>query len=206
MRHLSPRPCCPAPYGDRSRTLRSSSASAQRARRCPRCRPNEGGPVREDAGHGVPHQRQRRSVRSRPVYLDLIGRFDPKQASLALRAFANPEIASQLQRPLSRTKWTELLNVIDVKVTGRPRAGTPRGCPRVPGHPGQAPPRLRHQALPRRIATLISCVIHFRARSLSAAGLAPCGGAALPQRPRRPGRLLAARESPADGRCRRGAG
>lgn len=54
------------------------------------------------------------------IYLDLISRFDPEQASLALRTFANAEISSQLQRPLSRKKWDELLDVIDVKITGRP--------------------------------------------------------------------------------------
>ncbi|MEU0345157.1 hypothetical protein ABZ092_41080 [Streptomyces bobili] len=55
-----------------------------------------------------------------PIYLDLIGRFDPQQASLALRAFANAEISSQLQRPLSQKKWAELLDVLDVKIIGRP--------------------------------------------------------------------------------------
>ncbi|WP_157549649.1 hypothetical protein [Nonomuraea candida] len=55
-----------------------------------------------------------------PIYLDLISRFDPQQAAYALQSFADAEIASQLQRSLSRRKWTELLDVIDIKLTGRP--------------------------------------------------------------------------------------
>lgn len=70
-----------------------------------------------------------------PIYLDLIGRFDPKQASLALRSFAEPEISSQLQRPLSRTKWTELLNGIDVKITGRPERELLEAVRGFPGTP-----------------------------------------------------------------------
>ncbi|ARH94959.1 hypothetical protein STRMOE7_00065 [Streptomyces sp. MOE7] len=64
-------------------------------------------------GHGE-------AIAANPIYLDLIGRFDPEQARLSLRSFANAEISSQLQRPLSQKKWDELLNVIDVKITGRP--------------------------------------------------------------------------------------
>ncbi|WP_222723921.1 hypothetical protein [Streptomyces sp. uw30] len=64
-------------------------------------------------GHGE-------AVAANPIYLDLISRFSPGQASLALRAFANAEISSQLQRPLSQRKWDGLLNLIDIKITGRP--------------------------------------------------------------------------------------
>ncbi|PRH80303.1 hypothetical protein C6N75_05285 [Streptomyces solincola] len=70
-----------------------------------------------------------------PIYLDLIGRFDPQQASLALRSFANAEISSQLQRPLSRTKWDELLNVLDVKITGRPERELLQAIREFPGTP-----------------------------------------------------------------------
>ncbi|WP_326693365.1 MULTISPECIES: hypothetical protein [unclassified Streptomyces] len=70
-----------------------------------------------------------------PIYLDLIGRFDPHQASLALRSFANAEISSQLQRPLSRTKWDELLNVLDVKITGRPERELLQAVREFPGTP-----------------------------------------------------------------------
>ncbi|MFF3060390.1 hypothetical protein [Streptomyces sp. NPDC057909] len=70
-----------------------------------------------------------------PIYLDLIGRFDPQQASLALRSFANAEISSQLQRPLSRTKWGELLNVLDVKITGRPERELLQAIREFPGTP-----------------------------------------------------------------------
>ncbi|MEU5524667.1 hypothetical protein ABZ759_29390 [Streptomyces sp. NPDC047860] len=70
-----------------------------------------------------------------PIYLDLIGRFDPEQASLALRAFANAEISSQLQRLLSQKKWNELLNVIDVKITGRPERELLQAVREFPGTP-----------------------------------------------------------------------
>lgn len=70
-----------------------------------------------------------------PIYLDLIGRFDPQQASLALRSFAKAEISSQLQRPLSRTKWDELLDVLDVKITGRPERELLQAIREFPGTP-----------------------------------------------------------------------
>ncbi|MFD5393327.1 hypothetical protein ACFWJW_03610 [Streptomyces sp. NPDC127097] len=70
-----------------------------------------------------------------PIYLDLIGRFDPEQASLALRAFANAEISSQLQRSLSQKKWDELLNVIDVKITGPPERELLEAVREFPGTP-----------------------------------------------------------------------
>ncbi|GGP56207.1 hypothetical protein GCM10010231_29010 [Streptomyces sindenensis] len=59
------------------------------------------------------------AVNADPVYRDLITRFDPQQASLALRAFADPVIASKLQWPLPQEKWTELLGLIGSKLTGR---------------------------------------------------------------------------------------
>ncbi|MFE5900778.1 hypothetical protein ACFQ67_25680 [Streptomyces sp. NPDC056488] len=79
-------------------------------------------------GHGE-------AVAADPIYLDLIGRFDPEQASLALRSFANAEISSQLQRPLSQKKWSELLNVIDVKITGRPERELLEAVREFPGTP-----------------------------------------------------------------------
>ncbi|KJS60397.1 hypothetical protein [Streptomyces rubellomurinus] len=68
-------------------------------------------------------------------YLDLISRFDPEQASLALRAFADAEISSQLQRQLSQKKWDELLNIIDVKITGRPERELLQAVRDFPGTP-----------------------------------------------------------------------
>ncbi|MDX2393614.1 hypothetical protein NJL88_26855 [Streptomyces sp. DK15] len=79
-------------------------------------------------GHGE-------AVAANPIYLDLISRFDPEQASLALRAFANAEISSQLQRPLSRKKWGELLDLIDVKITGRPERELLQAVREFPGTP-----------------------------------------------------------------------
>ncbi|MEV7776804.1 hypothetical protein [Kitasatospora sp. NPDC088351] len=69
------------------------------------------------------------------IYLDLISRFDPEQASLALQAFADAEISSQLQRQLSQKKWDELLNVIDVKITGRPERELLQAVRDFPGTP-----------------------------------------------------------------------
>ncbi|AKN75672.1 hypothetical protein QR97_31430 [Streptomyces sp. PBH53] len=70
-----------------------------------------------------------------PIYLDLIGRFDPEQASIALRAFTDAEISSQLQRSLSRKKWDELLNMIDVKITSRPERELLQAVREFPGTP-----------------------------------------------------------------------
>jgi hypothetical protein len=64
-------------------------------------------------GHGVASDAD-------PIYRDLISRFDPQQAAYALRSFVDPEISSQLQRTLSQSKWSELLDIIDIKLTGRP--------------------------------------------------------------------------------------
>ncbi|MFF0546849.1 hypothetical protein ACFYTF_28835 [Nocardia thailandica] len=54
-----------------------------------------------------------------PIYRELIGKFDPNQAGIALRAFADSKISSRLQHDLSRTKWAELLDLIAPKLTGR---------------------------------------------------------------------------------------
>ncbi|MEV0539263.1 hypothetical protein [Nocardia salmonicida] len=54
-----------------------------------------------------------------PIYKELIGKFDPNQAGIALRVFADSKIASRLQHDLSRTKWAELLDLIAPKLTGR---------------------------------------------------------------------------------------
>jgi hypothetical protein len=64
-------------------------------------------------GHGV-------ASGADPIYRDLISRFDPQQAAHAIRSFADPEISSQLQRALPQSKWSELLDIVDIKLTGRP--------------------------------------------------------------------------------------
>ncbi|MFE7111204.1 hypothetical protein ACFU98_32550 [Streptomyces sp. NPDC057575] len=59
------------------------------------------------------------AVNADPVYRDLIARFNPQQASLALRAFTDPTIASKLQQKLPQEQWAELLGLIENKFTGR---------------------------------------------------------------------------------------
>jgi hypothetical protein len=54
-----------------------------------------------------------------PIYKELIGKFDPSQAGIALRLFVDSKIASRLQHDLSRTKWAELIDLIAPKLTGR---------------------------------------------------------------------------------------
>ncbi|MCY0921341.1 hypothetical protein OS965_24645 [Streptomyces sp. H27-G5] len=54
-----------------------------------------------------------------PTYKELIGRFDGKQAALALRSFGNRAIRLKLQDDLPRKKWKELLKLIAPKLTGR---------------------------------------------------------------------------------------
>lgn len=54
-----------------------------------------------------------------PIYQDLITRFNPNQASLALRSFTDTVIASKLQWPIPQEKWAELLGLIGSKLTGR---------------------------------------------------------------------------------------
>ena len=55
-----------------------------------------------------------------PYYQELIGKFDPEQASIALRSFTDPDIAAKLQRPLGREHWDRLLALIEDKLIGRP--------------------------------------------------------------------------------------
>ncbi|WP_406292166.1 hypothetical protein [Embleya sp. NBC_00896] len=54
-----------------------------------------------------------------PTYTELISRFDGSQAAIALRSFGYREIHLKLQDELPRRKWTELLDMIDPKLTGR---------------------------------------------------------------------------------------
>lgn len=63
-------------------------------------------------GHGV-------AWNADPIYRELISRFDVNQAAMALRTFASTLINSRLQHPLARQKWTELLDLIAPKLTGR---------------------------------------------------------------------------------------
>ncbi|WP_189160632.1 hypothetical protein [Lentzea pudingi] len=63
-------------------------------------------------GHGT-------SWAADPTYEQLIRLFDSDQAALALRSFTESRIASRLQHTLSRTKWDELLDLIEPKLTGR---------------------------------------------------------------------------------------
>jgi hypothetical protein len=53
------------------------------------------------------------------IYQELISLFDGRQATLALRSFADTKISSRLQFDLARQKWTELLQLIEPKLTGR---------------------------------------------------------------------------------------
>ena len=63
-------------------------------------------------GHGV-------AWLADPLYKDLISRFDSGQAATALRSFSHTIISSRLQYELPRTKWVELLDLIEPKLTGR---------------------------------------------------------------------------------------
>ncbi|WP_414943790.1 hypothetical protein [Amycolatopsis sp. cmx-11-32] len=63
-------------------------------------------------GHGT-------ALSADPIYRELIGKFDPSQAEIALRLFAESKIASRLQHDLPRTKWAELIDLIAPKLTGR---------------------------------------------------------------------------------------
>ncbi|MFH9796309.1 hypothetical protein [Streptomyces virginiae] len=59
------------------------------------------------------------AINADPIYRDLITRFNPQQASLALRSFTDTTIASKLQQQLPREQWSELLGLIENKLTGR---------------------------------------------------------------------------------------
>lgn len=59
------------------------------------------------------------AINADPIYRDLIARFNPQQASLALRAFTDPTIVSKLQQKLPQEQWNELLGLIESKLTGR---------------------------------------------------------------------------------------
>jgi len=53
-----------------------------------------------------------------PIYRRLIQRLDAKRASRALRAFAEPEISSVLAMEAARHQWSELLDLLEAKLTG----------------------------------------------------------------------------------------
>ncbi|MGI3198204.1 hypothetical protein ACRJ4W_05345 [Streptomyces sp. GLT-R25] len=59
------------------------------------------------------------AINADPIYRDLIARFNPQQASLALRSFTDNVIVSKLQQTLPQSQWTELLGLIENKLTGR---------------------------------------------------------------------------------------
>ncbi|MEU6219067.1 hypothetical protein ABZ845_16320 [Streptomyces sp. NPDC047022] len=59
------------------------------------------------------------AINADPIYRDLIARFNPQQASLALRSFTDNVIVSKLQQTLPQSHWNELLGLIENKLTGR---------------------------------------------------------------------------------------
>ncbi|MEU4555757.1 hypothetical protein [Micromonospora violae] len=59
------------------------------------------------------------AVSADPIYQELIEKFTPEQASLALRSFTDPDVVAKLHRPLSLQKWGQLLQIIGHKLTGR---------------------------------------------------------------------------------------
>ncbi|MFI6067009.1 hypothetical protein ACIA47_17380 [Micromonospora sp. NPDC051227] len=59
------------------------------------------------------------AVSADPIYQELIEKFTPEQASVALRSFTDPDVVAKLHRPLSRQKWAQLLQIIGHKLTGR---------------------------------------------------------------------------------------
>lgn len=63
-------------------------------------------------GHGI-------SRSADPIYRRLIERFDTQQAGLALRAFTDTTIAGRLQTRTAREQWTQLLDLLEPKLTRR---------------------------------------------------------------------------------------
>lgn len=63
-------------------------------------------------GHGV-------AFGADSVYRELIGRFDPHQAGVALRSFSQSTIAARLQHSLPQRQWETLLNLLEPKLTSR---------------------------------------------------------------------------------------
>ena len=59
------------------------------------------------------------AVSADPIYQELIEKFTPEQASLALRSFTDPDVVAKLHRPLSQQKWAQLLQIVEHKLTGR---------------------------------------------------------------------------------------
>jgi hypothetical protein len=52
-----------------------------------------------------------------PHYKDMVGRFTPDEAKLALRQLFEPTVASRLCRDLTKARYLELLEYLDAKVT-----------------------------------------------------------------------------------------
>lgn len=52
-----------------------------------------------------------------PIYQDLIGKFDARQATLAVLAYADQTISSRLQFRLAKQKFLELIDLLEPKVT-----------------------------------------------------------------------------------------
>jgi hypothetical protein len=63
-------------------------------------------------GHGIAYAAD-------SIYRRLLEALDVMGASLALRTFDNPTIASRLQNRLPCQKWDELLDIVEPKLTGR---------------------------------------------------------------------------------------
>jgi len=56
-----------------------------------------------------------------PTYRELISRFTTREASFALNSITNPTVANRLYQPLSRTKFRELLELLDHKIVSGAR-------------------------------------------------------------------------------------
>ena len=54
-----------------------------------------------------------------PIYVEVITRFNSFQAGIALRSFMGRKIRNKLDESLSQQKWTELVELVAPKLTGR---------------------------------------------------------------------------------------
>lgn len=55
-----------------------------------------------------------------PIYIELIKKFNSTQALHAILSFKDQKIASKLQFPLCKTKYLEMLDILEIKVTSQP--------------------------------------------------------------------------------------
>lgn len=72
-----------------------------------------------------------------PFYLELMIKFDPDQASIAVRSFTEPDIAVKLQRALSREHWDVLLVLMGGKLTSRSERELAEAVRAFSGRPSQ---------------------------------------------------------------------